>query len=128
MDYNRGMYTVVIESSFKASHQLTLEDGTKEPLHDHEWHVQAAVQAKELDNEGLVMDFVELKRLLMETLSPLDGMQLEKTDLFDGRNASAENVAKFIYDLLSPKMPPDRLVAWVELTEAPGSRARYSIP
>jgi len=121
------MFTVMIESEFTASHQLTYEDGRKEELHEHLWHVRTAVQARELDKMGLVMDFHELQRLLREVLDRLDGKQLESAVFLDSRNASAENVAWFIYDMLSPKMPPDRRVLWVEVTEAPGCRARYSI-
>jgi 6-pyruvoyltetrahydropterin/6-carboxytetrahydropterin synthase len=121
------MFTVTIESVFTASHQLTFGGGRKEALHEHRWHVRAAVQSRELDETGLVMDFHELQRLLKDILDRLDGKQLEATGYLDGRNTSAENVAKFIYDMLSPKMPPDRLVIWVEVTEAPGCRARYSV-
>lgn len=121
------MFTVMIESTFRASHQLALRDGSREPLHEHDWHVTAAVQARELDEEGLVMDFHLLQRLLKGVLDAMDGRSLEATGLFDGRNVSAEAVAQYIYDMLSPKMPPDRLVAWVEVTEASGCRARYAI-
>lgn len=121
------MFTITIESTFRATHQLALEGGTREPLHEHQWHVTAAVQAKELDEMGTVMDFHELERLLGEIIDLMADQQLETTDLFDGRNVSAEAVAQFIYDMLSPKMPPERIVAWVEVTESPGCKARYSI-
>ena len=56
------MFTISVETSFNASHQLTLPDGSKEQKHCHNWIVIAEVSRAELDSTGLVMDFNKLKK------------------------------------------------------------------
>ena len=55
------MYTVSVETHFWASHQLTLSDGSKEPVHHHNWRVIAEVGSDRLDSMAVVMDFEQLK-------------------------------------------------------------------
>jgi 6-pyruvoyltetrahydropterin/6-carboxytetrahydropterin synthase len=99
------MFTVRIETQFRASHQLTLPDGSKEPLHQHDWAVTAKVSSDKLDSMGLVMDFGQLKAMVGEITARFDNVQLGSIDYFQRNNPSAENVAKYIFDKLEPKLP-----------------------
>lgn len=120
------MFTIFLETAFTAQHQLTFSDGTQEPLHEHEWHVCAAVSADKLDTEGLVMDFEELKLLVENTLHEFRGRRLETCPLFEQQNASAENVAYILYRQIEPQLPRTVRLDYIEVTEAPGCRARFS--
>ncbi len=119
------MFTVIVEKSFAAKHQITLPDGGKEPLHSHDWQVAAAVSAEKLDVMGLAFDFVRLGDLLEQVLAPMRNRQLETMDCFRQVNASAENVARHIYDKLSAILPGPAALCWVEVAEAPGCKVRY---
>ena len=119
------MYWIFVETEFEASHQLTFADGTQESLHLHPWRVTAAVCAETVNREGLVMDFHLLEEIMFTAIEPLRGKQLEKTPLFSTRNASAENLAKCLFDAASPRIPPPACLGFVEVTEAAGCRARY---
>lgn len=121
------MYTIFLETTFKAQHQLSFSDGTKEPLHEHEWKVCVAVSTEKLNDEDLVMDFEELKLLLEKNLQNFRGRRLETIPLFEQRNASAENVAAILYQQIEPKLTDNVRLDFVEVTEATGCRARYSI-
>lgn len=59
------------EISFSAIHLVTFEDGSAENLHGHSFRVTAEVEAP-LGRNGLVLDFVRLKRLLGEIAAELD--------------------------------------------------------
>ena len=122
------MYTITIETSFNAYHQLTLPDGSKEPLHDHQWKLIAAVSSDQLDTMGCVMDFHKLKKIIDKTLSPLTGQTLENLDYFadNSINASAENVAKYIYDIILPQLPQNVRLSYINLMEAPDCWAKYT--
>ena len=120
------MYTIFLESSFKASHQLTYSEGRQEPLHEHDWKVCVAVSADQLNEEDLVMDFEELKLLLESTLQDFRNQRLETSPLFEQRNASAENVAAILYQQIAPQLPDTVRLDAVEVTEAAGCRARFS--
>lgn len=119
------MYWVFIETDFEASHGLTLADGTREPSHAHRWHVTAAVCSPELDEQGLVMDFLELQGIVAAAVEPFSGHRLEDISCFDGKNASAEAVASLLYEIVAGQITPPRRLGYVEVTEAAGCRARY---
>ena len=119
------MYWIFVETTFNASHQLTFADGTQEALHSHPWGVVAAVCADDLNREGLVMDFLELKKILDSATNPLGGKQLEDIGCFSGRNASAEAVARYLFDAVASRISPPARLDYIEVTEAEGCRVRY---
>lgn len=120
------MYTITIESSFRAGHQLTYAGGKKEDLHQHDWQLKVAAQIEELDENGLAIDFIYLKAKTDEIAAMFDNTQLEELDCFEGINATAENIAKYIYDQLEPQMPTKAMLDSVDIMEAPGCRAKYN--
>jgi 6-pyruvoyltetrahydropterin/6-carboxytetrahydropterin synthase len=120
------MYTLFVDMNFKAQHQLSFADGTQEPLHEHDWKVCAAVSCDRLDADELVIDFEELKSLLSGILQELRGQRLESLGIFEHLNVSAETVARTLYARLAPKLPSTVRLESIEVTEAPGCRARYT--
>ena len=62
------MFTVSVETGFEASHQLLLQDGSKEPLHSHNWTIVADAGSSTLNSIGLVIDF-ELFRSLLDNIT-----------------------------------------------------------
>jgi 6-pyruvoyltetrahydropterin/6-carboxytetrahydropterin synthase len=91
------MLTVSVETNFWASHRLTLPDGSKEPVHSHNFSVTAEVAGQKLSNMGLVMDFHRLKAMLDDIVSEFDNVPLDSIDYFKPVNSTAENVAKYIF-------------------------------
>ena len=91
------MFTITVETTFTAGHQLRLAGGNKEPLHSHDWVVRLAVSAEKIDEMGLAVDFEQLKVKLEDITAPFQGGQLEKLDYFKTNNASAEALAKYIF-------------------------------
>ncbi len=120
------MFTVSIETHFWASHQLVLPDGSKEPQHQHNWAVTAEVGSSELNSMGLVMDFHRLRTMLDSIAGELDNTAIEKIDYFQRNSASAENVAKYIYEQLEPKLPKGVKLEAVRVGEEPGSSTKFS--
>jgi 6-pyruvoyltetrahydropterin/6-carboxytetrahydropterin synthase len=120
------MLTVSVETRFWASHQLTLPAGPKEPLHSHNWSVTADVGSKVLSDMGLVMDFQRLKAMLDDIVVEFDNVILDDMDYFHSTDSSAENVAKYIYEKLQPRLPEDVKLEAVRVTEEPGCSAKFS--
>jgi 6-pyruvoyl-tetrahydropterin synthase len=122
------LFTITVGTIFTASHQLTLADGSKEPLHEHDWKVRVAVSAEQLDGTGLVMDFYELKIKIAAVLVALGGAKLEDVPYFadGGINASAETVSQYIYDKLASILPDNVELSFVEVMEQAGCWAKYS--
>ena len=122
------MFTVSVETHFWASHRLALPDGSKEPLHHHNWAVTANVNSDKLNSMGLIMDFGQLKAMLDKTIAEFDNIPLDTIDYFQQNNSSAENVAKYIYEKLRTKLPKSVKLRSVSVVEEPGCSAKFSKP
>jgi 6-pyruvoyltetrahydropterin/6-carboxytetrahydropterin synthase len=92
------MFEVTIEETFSAGHALRNYHGKCENVHGHNYRCQVTVEGGELDEIGLLVDFVALKRVVHSVLDRLDHQWLNDYPPFDKLNPSAENIAKYIYD------------------------------
>ena len=119
------MFTISVTSSFSASHQLTLPDGSKEQLHNHDWDVIIDVSSERLNDMGLVMDFVLLKGMVEKITGGFEGKKLEEIDYFQQNGSSAEIVARHIYEELEPQLPDEVRFEAVSIVEAPGCSAKF---
>ncbi len=119
------MFSVSVETGFKASHQLRLADGSKEALHKHHWQVKVVVCRENLNRLGLVMDFNQLKASVNEAVVPLVDIRLSELDYFQANNPSAEAVAKYIYEKLEQKIPAGAKLKSVSVVEEPGCTAKF---
>ena len=120
------MFTISVETHFLASHQLVLPDGSKEPLHRHNWVVTADVSSATVNSMGLVMDFRRLRKIVDKTVSDFVDKTLDEFDYFRRNGSSAEMVAKYIYEKVGPKLPKGVTLSCIGVTEEPGCTAKFS--
>jgi 6-pyruvoyltetrahydropterin/6-carboxytetrahydropterin synthase len=120
------LFTASVETHFWASHQLALPDGSREPEHQHNWAVTAEVSGRELNRMGLVIDFQHLRAMLDNIAGELDNTAIEKIDYFQKNCSSAENLARYIYEKLEPKLPKGVKLEAVRVCEEWGCSARFS--
>jgi 6-pyruvoyltetrahydropterin/6-carboxytetrahydropterin synthase len=118
------MFEVCVEHTFAAAHALRNYRGKCENVHGHNYRVQVGVEGRELDENGLLFDFVELKKGLRATSEYLDHQFLNELKPFDEINPSAENIAKFICDEIQKEMPIGS-IAYVRVWETDTSCATY---
>ena len=119
------MFTISVERHFHASHQLTLPDGSKEPVHSHDWIVTADISSEKLNNIGVVMDFKVLKAMIDRTVAEFNNKALESIGYFQQNNPSAENVAKYIYEKLRIELSENVKLQKVRVMEEPGCSAMF---
>lgn len=98
------MYNIKVQLSFSSAHRLRGYKGKCEELHGHNWLVEAVVSSEELDKIGMVLDFKFLKNQLNKVLEKLDHKYLNNLVYFRKINPTSENIARFIYDSLKPKV------------------------
>ena len=92
------MFEVSVEDTFSAGHALRGYKGKCENVHGHNYRCQVTLAGDQLDSIGLLVDFVELKRVVHGVLDRMDHQWLNEFPPFDVLNPSAENMAKYIYD------------------------------
>ncbi len=120
-----GVYTLTVSASFAAAHRLREYAGNCERLHGHNWRVEATVESRELDAQGMAVDFRVVKAELSGILGRLDHGFLNEIAPFDAQNPSSENLARYLYEELKGKIPPPARVRRVSVWESEDARAEY---
>lgn len=121
-------YEVSVETTFAASHQLRGYRGDIEPLHGHNFRVEAFVSTEVLAELGVVIDFVELEATLREIVSPYDHRHLNEIPPFDRDNPTTENLARFVFEALEKRLPSGTTLRRVRVWEAPTYSASFGEP
>jgi 6-pyruvoyltetrahydropterin/6-carboxytetrahydropterin synthase len=109
------MYTVIKQIEISAAHSLSLSYPSKcENLHGHNWIITIYCCSRELNADGMVIDFSHIKQVVKDQL---DHRNLNEVLPF---NPTAENIAKWICDQLQPTCFK------VEVKESEGNTAIYA--
>ena len=120
------MYQVTVRQHFDAAHCLRGYPGRCERLHGHRFEVAVTLSGERLNDIGILYDFTELKGYLKEIVSGLDHVFLNEVPPFDFENPSSENIARFIYGELKPRLGGAAvLLARVQVWESPEAWAVY---
>jgi 6-pyruvoyltetrahydropterin/6-carboxytetrahydropterin synthase len=118
------MFEVFVEHTFAAGHALRNYHGKCENVHGHNYRVQVSVEGPELNDAGLLVDFVELKRVLRQTSEYFDHHFINDLKPFDELNPSAENLAKYFCDEIQSGLKGSK-VSSVRVWETDTSCAVY---
>jgi 6-pyruvoyltetrahydropterin/6-carboxytetrahydropterin synthase len=122
------MFEITVEENFPAAHALRGYRGKCEYVHGHNYRVRVSLEAAELDAAGLVLDFVELRRVLGDLLEPFDHRLLNEVAPFDTLNPTAENMAHYFFEELSRRLTahaPRVRVTEVRVWETDTATAAY---
>lgn len=120
------MFTIAKRFSFAASHVLTaVPEGHKcRRLHGHNYEVEVVCAAAELDDSGMVVDYLALDPVGELIARTVDHRHLN--DVIDGE-PTAERLAWWLYESLKSQLPAEvagTLVA-VRVHETPRTWAEY---
>ena len=124
-----GIFEVMIERNFSSAHQLRGYRGKCENLHGHNYKIEIYARGRELNNIGLLVDFVELKDAADEIVQYLDHRNINELPPFDVElNPSAENLARFILERVASSIRDERVQIYkVRCFETPTSVATYQV-
>ena len=123
------MFEVMIERNFSSAHQLRGYKGKCENLHGHNYKIEIYARGRELDNIGLLIDFVGLKEAADEVVQYLDHRNINELQPFDEElNPSAENLARYILERVASRVGDERVQIYkVRCFETPTSVATYQV-
>jgi len=109
------MFEVCVEQTFAAGHALRDYKGKCENVHGHNYRLQVTVAGERLCANGLLVDFIELKRVMRDVIEYLDHRFINDLPPFDVINPSAENMAKYFYDEVTRRLPDERGLGLAEV-------------
>lgn len=120
------MFILTIRTSFAAAHNLMNYQGDCENLHGHNWKVEVAVMARELDKAGLGIDFKVLKREAGEVINELDHKYLNDNPAFRELSPSSEHIACYLFQHISTRLNSDNIkVKSITVWESDNASACY---
>lgn len=119
------MYELTVKSHFDAAHALRGYLGECRELHGHTWDVEVTVSGDTLDEVGIVYDFKDLKTDLEGVLADFDHAYLNDVPPFDEINATAENLARVIFERLETRVGGGVQLKEVSVWESPIAKLTY---
>ena len=125
-----GFFDVSIETHFCAAHALREYKGNTEPTHGHNFRVIVTVTGNHLDRAGMVIDFLELKTVVVAEAGRLNycflNENIEEFQLNGGAlSPSAENIALVLFQRIKKRLPRGVKLSSVQVHESPGCSATY---
>jgi len=123
------MYELKIITQFAAAHQIRGIEGGCERLHGHNWKVEVFVSGDKLDENGLLIDFREIKDKTEALMEELDHKFLNELEPFITLNPSSENVSRHVYEVLSRQLNTDAIrISKITVWESDSACASYTEP
>jgi 6-pyruvoyltetrahydropterin/6-carboxytetrahydropterin synthase len=120
------MFEVFVDHTFAAGHALRNYKGRCENVHGHNYKVRVTVAGNQLDSTGLLVDFADLRTAIQTVVDRLDHRFLNDLSPFDQINPSAENLAKYFCDEITPRLSDSRLrILGVTIWETDLTSATY---
>jgi len=120
------MFEISVDYTFAAGHALRNYKGKCENVHGHNYKVRVTLAGAKLNENGLLMDFVELRAEIKRLVEKLDHHFLNDIPPFDKLNPSAENLAEYICGEIAPPVANQGLqVGSVTVWETDTTSATY---
>lgn len=120
------MYELTVQRSFSAAHHLRDYEGPCARMHGHNYRVEITVAGPQPLQNGMLLDFGELKAICDEVLDAMDHQCLNDLADFQKQNVTAENIAAHIYHSVAEKMPFAGVkMARVRMWESDSSSVTY---
>ena len=122
-----AIYTLKVLADFASAHTLRDYPGACSRMHGHNWKIEAEVQATQLNEIGMAIDFKEIKRELRAIADELDHRYLNELAPFQDINPAAENIARYFFQRLAQRLNNERVqVSALTIWETDRACVRYA--
>lgn len=91
------MYTLRVSRSFIAQHYLTVPDcGPENEWHSHHFEVEVLLEGTTLNDQGYLLDIVELENILNTSMNRYRDATLNDLPEFENLNPSIEHFSRIL--------------------------------
>lgn len=101
------MFRVVINDNFSSAHFLRNYKGKCENLHGHNYQIEIFVLSENLNNDEMVIDFTELKKITKDILQDIDHKLINEIEFFKQHNPTSENIAFYLFNKINKRLKED---------------------
>lgn len=98
------MYEVYVAAAFEAAHRLKGDFGPASRTHGHTYRLEAIVRGERLADDGTLLDIGRLREAVEGVAASLDYRDLDEVPGLAGKNTTAEVVAGFCWEGISPSL------------------------
>ncbi|NOZ71614.1 MAG: 6-carboxytetrahydropterin synthase [Chloroflexi bacterium] len=106
------MYTLSIQRNFIAQHFLTVEDsGSENELHSHNYRIELLVEGEELDQNGYLVDIIDLNTQFDTLLEHFRDKTLNELPEFEGLNPSIEHFSRILCEKMDEALYAPNITA-----------------
>lgn len=135
------MFLVERRFTFPMGHRLSKNKDRCYSLHGHNVTLLVGVSSRELNDEDMVIDFGDLKKIVNEIIDDWDHcLMLNRTDQFNEKidwslvaprqkyfdfDPTAEGLSKYLYEEITSKLPEGLTLEYVKFFENENSVAMY---
>ena len=98
------MYEVYVAAAFEAAHRLKGDFGPAARTHGHTYRLEVLVRGERLAEDGTLLDIGGLRETVSGIAATLDYRDLDEVPGLAGKNTTAEVVAGFCWDGISPSL------------------------
>src|SRR5512143_545368 len=120
------MFEISVDYTFAAGHALRGYKGKCENVHGHNYKVRVNGAGEEVNDIGLLMDFVDLRAAIKKMVEAWDHRFLNDLPPFDKLNPSAENMARVFYEGIDSEVKRhNAYVSSVTVRETDATSATY---
>lgn len=123
------MFEVGVIAEFEAAHSLRGDFGPAARKHGHTYRVEVGVRAEMLQPDGTLLNITVLQAAVDAAIGALHYRDLDELDDLRDRNTTAEEVARYLWQLISPRLRDTTLdLLSVRVWESSRAYASYSHP
>ncbi len=122
------VYEINVSSHFDGAHRLYDYDGKCARVHGHSWKVDVRLMSDSLNEQGMVCDFHDLKKILHDVVDDYDHILINDVEPFKKLSPTAENLSRVIYERLVTELENaglTTLLAQVTVHESGNASATY---
>ena len=114
------------DAFFGARHFVTM-NGVQGPPHHHSFRVEALMEARAQDGDGVVLGFGDARKMVETIVLDFNESLLNTVEPFTTIQPTSENIAKVIFERLKAQLTSDEIrLKQVRVWESPTNSASYS--
>jgi len=122
------MYTISLQHNLTVAHVLPFESAPENTVHTHRYTVEIIVDGPHLDDNGFLLDVIDLKQRLRRVTQHFEGRLLNEMEEFTQLVPTMETMAKVFWDALRVDLQDSAETLTVHVWEDPTTFAGFTGP